>query len=162
MTENGYNEEEMKMVKETRKIWGVEDVNITATCIRVPVMRAHAESINLEFARPITEEAALAALEAAPGVSIINDRASNRFPTPLDASNQDDVFVGRVRTDISRGGDGKGLDLFVCGDQIKKGQELVRWDGTKSPILAEKGGTIRFEDVIEGETVRVEKRGGTV
>jgi len=124
MTANGYNEEEMKLVKETAKIWGTDGVAITATCIRVPVMRAHAEAINLEFERPITEEEALRALEAAPGVSIINDRAANRFPTPLDASNKDDVYVGRVRTDISRGGDGKGLDLFVCGDQIKKGAAL--------------------------------------
>ena len=123
MTENGYNEEEMKMVKETRKIWNYNDVNVTATCIRVPVMRAHAESINLEFDRDVTEEEALAALEKFPGVSIINDRANNRFPTPLDASNNDDVYVGRVRRDISRN-DKRGLDLFVCGDQIKKGAAL--------------------------------------
>lgn len=185
MTANGYNEEELKLVKETHKIWGEPDVRITATCIRVPVMRAHAESINLEFERDISgeraerrgkecmggvlwgacrgprgrrrrrvgtqwawpcrpggkgwlswerlalggpsihahavqtqraqrftntpplllclppparaaaEEEALAALAGAPGVSIINDRANNRFPTPLDASNQDDVYVGR-------------------------------------------------------------------
>jgi aspartate-semialdehyde dehydrogenase len=124
MTGNGYNEEEMKLVKETAKIWGTDAVAITATCIRVPVMRAHAESINLEFERPLTEEAALAALAAFPGVSIINDRGANRFPTPLDASNKDDVYVGRVRADISRRGDGRGLDLFVCGDQIKKGAAL--------------------------------------
>lgn len=123
MTANGYNEEEMKLVKETRKIWGEDDVAITGTCIRVPVMRAHAESINLEFENDISEEEALAALAAFPGVSIINDRANNRFPTPLDASNQDDVYVGRVRRDISRG-DAKGLDIFVCGDQIKKGAAL--------------------------------------
>jgi len=123
MTENGYNEEEMKMVKETRKIWNNKDVSITATCIRVPVMRAHAESINLEFHNDITEEEALAALTSAPGVSIINDRGTNRFPTPLDASNNDDVYVGRVRRDISRN-DSRGLDLFVCGDQIKKGAAL--------------------------------------
>jgi aspartate-semialdehyde dehydrogenase len=123
MTENGYNEEEMKMVKETRKIWKCPDVSVTATCIRVPVMRAHAESINLEFEKDVTEEEALAALAAFPGVSIINDRAANRFPTPLDASNNDDVYVGRVRRDISRA-DKRGLDLFVCGDQIKKGAAL--------------------------------------
>lgn len=123
MTENGYNEEEMKLVKETRKIWGETDIAITGTCIRVPVMRAHAESINLEFENDISEEEALKALEAFPGVSIINDRANNRFPTPLDASTKDDVYVGRVRRDISRG-DAKGLDLFVCGDQIKKGAAL--------------------------------------
>lgn len=97
MTDNGYNEEEMKMVKETRKIWGNKDVNITATCIRVPVMRAHAESINLEFEKELSEDDAVAILEKAEGVSLINDRGNNRFPTPLDASNRDDVFVGRIR-----------------------------------------------------------------
>lgn len=123
MMENGYNEEEMKMVKETRKIWGDNDVAITATCIRVPVMRAHAESINLEFDRDISEKEALEALANAPGISIIDDRENNRFPTPLDASNQDDVYVGRIRRDISRD-DNRGLDIFVCGDQIKKGAAL--------------------------------------
>mmetsp|Transcript_10225 Transcript_10225/g.21903 ORF Transcript_10225/g.21903 Transcript_10225/m.21903 type:complete len:380 (+) Transcript_10225:174-1313(+) len=121
--ELGYNEEEMKMVKETHKIWKNKDVKITATCIRVPVMRAHAESINLEFEKDITPEQALEALSKFPGVSIINDRANNRFPTPLDATTKDNVFVGRIRRDISRD-DNKGLDLFVCGDQIKKGAAL--------------------------------------
>jgi len=121
--ELGYNEEEMKMVKETHKIWKNKDVRITATCIRVPVMRAHAESINLEFEKDITEQQALDALAAFPGVSIINDRKSNRFPMPLDATTKDDVYVGRIRRDISRS-DNKGLDLFVCGDQIKKGAAL--------------------------------------
>nr|QKY14838.1 aspartate semialdehyde dehydrogenase (DHAS) [Polytomella parva] len=119
----GYNEEEMKLVKETAKIWSTKDVRITATCIRVPVMRAHAESINLEFENEITEDQALKALKSFPGVSIINDRKKNRFPTPLDATTKDDVFVGRVRRDISRS-DRRGLDLFVCGDQIKKGAAL--------------------------------------
>jgi len=123
MTDNGYNEEELKMVKETRKIWKDNDVKVTATCIRVPVMRAHAESINLEFVGEMTEDTAVELLSKAPGVSIINDRANNRFPTPLDASTKDDVYVGRVRRDISRD-DAKGLDIFVCGDQIKKGAAL--------------------------------------
>ena len=86
-------------------------------------MRAHAESINLTFAKNITEEEALKALSSAKGVSIINDRAANRFPMPLDATNQDDVYVGRVRADISQPA-GRGLDLFVCGDQIRKGAAL--------------------------------------
>ncbi|KAG2437349.1 hypothetical protein HXX76_006004 [Chlamydomonas incerta] len=119
----GYNEEEMKLVKETRKIWNNPKIRITATCVRVPVMRAHAESINLEFEKDISEAQALEALAAFPGVSIINDRQNNRFPTPLDATTKDNVFVGRVRRDISRD-DNKGLDLFVCGDQIKKGAAL--------------------------------------
>jgi aspartate-semialdehyde dehydrogenase len=122
MQPNGYNQEEMKMVKETHKIWGDATAKIMATCVRVPVMRAHAESINLDFAQPITEDQARDALAAAPGVSLIDDRAANRFPTPLDASGQDDVFVGRIRRDIS--GDEKSLSLFVCGDQIRKGAAL--------------------------------------
>lgn len=123
ITDTLYNEEEMKMVKETRKIWNKNDVNITATCIRVPIMRAHAESINLEFEKDITAEQALEVLASAPGVSVINKPEENQFPTPLIASNEDDVYVGRVRRDISRD-DNKGLDIFVCGDQIKKGAAL--------------------------------------
>jgi len=101
----------------------VTDIQVSATCIRVPVMRAHAESINLTFKGTLSEADALKALTGAPGVSIINDRAANRFPTPLDATNKDDVYVGRVRADISQPA-GKGLDLFVCGDQIRKGAAL--------------------------------------
>lgn len=119
----GYNEEELKMVKETRKIWKNPAVKITATCIRVPVMRAHAESINLEFEKDISEAEAKEALSKFPGVTVIDDRANNRFPTPLDATTKDNVFVGRIRRDISRD-DNRGLDLFVCGDQIKKGAAL--------------------------------------
>jgi len=89
----------MKLVKETQKIWGVsgDELAVTATCIRVPVMRAHAESINLEFEKELSEEEAVKVLEKAAGVKLINDRSNNRFPTPLDASNNDDVFVGRIR-----------------------------------------------------------------
>ncbi|RAL47830.1 hypothetical protein DM860_011415 [Cuscuta australis] len=120
---NGYNEEEMKLVKETRKIWNTMDVKVTATCIRVPVMRAHAESINLEFEKPLDEETAKDILRSAPGVVVIDDRAANRFPTPLEVSNKDDVAVGRIRRDISQDGN-YGLDIFVCGDQIRKGAAL--------------------------------------
>jgi len=120
---NGYNEEELKMVKETRKIWGAPGVRVTATCIRVPVMRAHAESINLELESPVSEQEAREILSKAPGVYLIDDRESNSFPTPLDVSNKDDVAVGRIRQDISQDGE-QGLDLFVCGDQIRKGAAL--------------------------------------
>ena len=123
MTENGYNEEEMKMLKETRKIWNYKDVNVTATCIRVPVMRAHAESINLTLKNPLDEKKARELLSKAKGVTLIDDRANNRFPTPLDATGNDDVYVGRIRQDISQPNN-KGIDLFVCGDQIKKGAAL--------------------------------------
>ena len=84
------------MVNETKKIWG-ETIPICATCVRVPVMRAHAESINLTFEKPLSEKDAEELLKNAPGVSIINDRTNNRFPTPLDASHKDDVYVGRIR-----------------------------------------------------------------
>ena len=123
---NGYNEEEMKMVNETHKIWSQDGDNktaITATCIRVPIMRAHAESINLTLEKPLTEEQASKLLAGAPGVSLIDDRENNRFPMPLDASHTDDVFVGRIRHDLSQP-QGLGLDLFVCGDQVRKGAAL--------------------------------------
>lgn len=123
---NGYNEEELKMVHETHKIWGQAEADktaISATCIRVPVMRAHAESINLALDKPLSEEAARQLLADAPGVSLIDDREANRFPTPLDASHVDDVFVGRIRQDISQPEE-QGIDLFVCGDQVRKGAAL--------------------------------------
>ena len=120
MMDNGYNEEEMKMVKETKKIWNTDDISICATCIRVPVMRAHAESINLTLKNELSEEEARKIISEFPGVSLIDDRANNRFPMPSDASDQDDCFVGRIRRDISQKGN-KGLELFVCGDQIRKG-----------------------------------------
>ena len=126
MQPNGYNQEELKMVHETYKIWDQPEgrqTAITATCIRVPVMRAHAESINLTFEKPITEQQARELIEQAPGVSLIDDRAGNRFPTPLDASHRDDVYVGRIRRDLSQP-EGYGLDLFVCGDQVRKGAAL--------------------------------------
>ncbi|CAI0457419.1 unnamed protein product [Linum tenue] len=101
---NGYNEEEMKLVKETRKIWSDLDVKVTATCIRVPVMRAHAESVNLQFEKPLDEDTAREILKNAAGVVVIDDRASNHFPTPLEVSNKDDVAVGRIRQDLSQEG----------------------------------------------------------
>ncbi|OWM76921.1 hypothetical protein CDL15_Pgr021203 [Punica granatum] len=110
---NGYNEEEMKLVKETRKIWNDKDVKVTATCIRVPVMRAHAESVNLQFEKPLDEEKAKEILKKAPGVVVIDDRAANRFPTPLEVSNKDDVAVGRIRRDVSQDGHtGYGLKIL--------------------------------------------------
>jgi aspartate-semialdehyde dehydrogenase len=118
--ENGYNEEENKMVNETRKIFDEPRIMVTATCIRVPIPRAHSESINLEFERPITPDEVRKILSRAPGVRIVDDREENHFPMPLEASGQDDVLVGRIRQDISRE-DGRGIDLFVSGDQVRKG-----------------------------------------
>ena len=126
---DGYNTEETKMVNETHKIWGQvghDRVGITATCVRVPIMRAHAESINLTFDKPLSPDAARDILRDAPGVSVIDDPAANRFPTPLDAAGRDDVYVGRLRQDHSLNGQATGgaLNLFVCGDQLRKGAAL--------------------------------------
>jgi len=120
IAENGYNEEENKMVNETRKIFGDSKIMVSATCVRVPVPRAHSEAINLEFERPITPGQVREILSKAPGVTIVDDREKNHFPMPLEASHQDDVLVGRIRQDISRE-DGRGIEMFVSGDQIRKG-----------------------------------------
>jgi aspartate-semialdehyde dehydrogenase len=120
IADNGYNEEENKMVNETRKIFADPRIMITATCVRVPIPRAHSESINLEFERPITPAQVRDILSKAPGVRLVDNIDSNHFPMPLEASGQDLVLVGRIRQDISRD-DGRGIDLFVSGDQIRKG-----------------------------------------
>ena len=117
---NGYNEEENKMVGETRKIFADPKIMIAATCVRVPIPRAHSESLNLEFERPITPDQVRAILAKAPGVRIVDNVEANHFPMPLEATGQDDVLVGRIRQDISRD-DGRGIELFVSGDQIRKG-----------------------------------------
>jgi len=121
--ETGYNEEETKMIRETRKIFHDDGIQVSATCVRVPVLRAHCEAINLSFAEPLSEEQARKLLSEAPGVSLLDDRQHNLHPEPLLASGQDDVFVGRIRRDVSQP-EGFGLDLFVAGDQIRKGAAL--------------------------------------
>jgi aspartate-semialdehyde dehydrogenase len=117
---NGYNDEENKVMQETRKIFGDPKINITITCVRVPIPRAHSESINIEFERPMTPQQVRQILSKAPGVKIVDNVEKNHFPMPLEASGQDDVLVGRIRQDISRD-DGRGIDLFVSGDQVRKG-----------------------------------------
>lgn len=121
LNEQGYCEEEMKMVNETRKIFGVPDLRVTATCVRVPVLRAHSEALNLEFSQPFSVEQARQILSQAPGVKLVEDWEANYFPMPIDASGQDEVLVGRIRQDISHP---CGLDLWLCGDQIRKGAAL--------------------------------------
>jgi aspartate-semialdehyde dehydrogenase len=121
--DNGYNEEEMKMVKETRKIFNCPDIAITCTCVRVPVMRAHCESINLEFTDPITPAEVRELLGTAPGVEVMDDRQNNRFPMPIDASGKDDCMVGRIRQDESIP-DNRGINIWVAGDQLRKGAAL--------------------------------------
>lgn len=120
---NGYNEEETKLVKETRKIFNCPSIAVTATCVRIPVMRAHCESINLEFANAITPDEVRKILSAAPGVTVLDDREHNRFPMPIDASGKDDIFVGRIRQDESLPGN-RGINLWVSGDQLRKGAAL--------------------------------------
>lgn len=117
----GYCEEEMKMVNETRKIFGAPDLRVSATCIRVPVLRAHSEALNIEFAEPFPVSEARAILATAPGVKLVEDWTANYFPMPIDASGQDPVLVGRIRTDLSHA---NGLELWLCGDQIRKGAAL--------------------------------------
>jgi aspartate-semialdehyde dehydrogenase len=120
---NGYNEEEMKMVHETRKIFDCPDIAITCTCVRVPVMRTHCESINLEFRDPITPEQVVELLSMAPGVAVMEDRENNRFPQPIDATGKDDCLVGRIRQDESIPDD-RGINIWVAGDQLRKGAAL--------------------------------------
>lgn len=120
--DNGYNQEEMKMTNETRKIFGVPEMMVMATCVRVPVMRAHCEAINLEFENPMSEKEVADILSKAPGVKIIDDRKANRSPQPVDATGNGDIFVGRIREDISC--PGTGIAMFVSGDQILKGAAL--------------------------------------
>jgi aspartate-semialdehyde dehydrogenase len=117
----GYCEEEMKMVNETRKIFNAPDFCLTATCVRVPVLRAHSEAINLEFKEPFTPSQAKLILSQAPGVKIVEDWQANYFPMPVDATGKDEVLVGRIRQDISHP---CGLELWLCGDQIRKGAAL--------------------------------------
>ena len=120
---NGYNLEETKMVKETHKIFDCPDIAITCTCIRIPVFRAHCESINLEFTDPITPDEVRDLLSTAPGVSVLDDRENNRFPMPIDATDQDDIFVGRIRQDESIP-ENRGINIWVAGDQLRKGAAL--------------------------------------
>jgi len=120
---NGYNAEEMKMVNETHKIFDDYDMAITCTCIRVPVLRAHCISINLEFENSMEAAHAIDLLHMAAGVTIIDDWESNHFPTPLDASGQNDIFVGRIRQDASLA-DNHGLNMWIVGDQLRKGAAL--------------------------------------
>ena len=121
LTDSGYCEEEMKMVNETRKIFGTQDLRITATCVRVPVLRAHSEAINLEFEAPMSVGEAKKILSQAPGVKVVEDWQANYFPMPVDATGKDEVLVGRIRQDISHP---CGLEIWLCGDQIRKGAAL--------------------------------------
>ena len=121
--ETGYNDEETKVIKETRKIFEDENIAVGVTCVRVPVLRAHCEAITFECEKPITEDQVRAWLAVAPGVKIVDDRARNHFPMPIDASGQDDVLVGRIRKDLSDPS-GHSISIFVAADQLLKGAAL--------------------------------------
>lgn len=121
LNENGYCEEELKMLNETRKIFGVPDLRLSATCVRVPVLRAHSEAVNLEFSQPFSVAQARELIAQAPGVKLLEDWQRNYFPMPIEASGQDDVLVGRIRQDLSHP---CGLELWLSGDQIRKGAAL--------------------------------------
>lgn len=121
----GYTSEEMKLQNEGRKIMHLPELRVNCTCVRVPVLRSHSESITLEFERPVSLEAAREALAAAPGVKLVDDlgaeTARDRYPMPLYTSDQDLIWVGRIRRDISNPEEGRGITFWCCGDQIRKG-----------------------------------------
>ena len=121
--DTGYNDEETKVIKETRKIFEDEKIAVGVTCVRVPVLRAHCEAITFECERPITEGEVRELLARAPGVKIVDDRVKNYFPMPIDASGQDDVLVGRIRRDLSDPS-GHSISMFVAADQLLKGAAL--------------------------------------
>jgi len=129
---DGYNEEERKMILESRKILNDPTLKITATCIRVPIFRAHAESINVEFEDPRPNLTSVReCLYHAPGVELVDDVEHNRFPMPLEATGRDDVLVGRIREDQSRE---NAIEMFVCGDQLLKGAALNGFQIAKALI----------------------------
>ena len=114
----GYTSEEMKMQNEGRKIMHLPELKVSCTCVRVPVVRSHSISVSLRFDRPVTVEQAREVLKDAPGVKLVDDLKNKQYPMPLDTSNQDIVFVGRIRPDLT---DDNGLCLWCCGDQVRKG-----------------------------------------
>ncbi len=116
--DNLYTKEEMKMLNEGRKILHCDTLGVTCTCVRVPVFRSHSESIYVEFSEEVSVAEAKALLSNAKGVKLVDDPASNQYPMPLDTSNQDLVFVGRLRKDLT---ETNALNLWCCGDQIRKG-----------------------------------------
>jgi aspartate-semialdehyde dehydrogenase len=121
--ETGYNDEETKVIKETRKIFEDDKIAVGVTCVRVPVLRAHCEAITFECEKPITEDQVRAIMAQAPGVKVVDDRSKNYFPMPIDASGQDDVLVGRIRKDLSDPS-GHSISMFVAADQLLKGAAL--------------------------------------
>ena len=119
--ENGYTKEEMKMYNETKKIMHAPNLDVSATCVRVPVMRAHSEAVWVETERPLDLSEVRSAFEAAEGLVVVDAPAEKKYPMPLDVAGQDPVFVGRLRKDLTNE---NGLSFWIVGDQIKKGAAL--------------------------------------
>ncbi|MBS0364384.1 MAG: aspartate-semialdehyde dehydrogenase [Proteobacteria bacterium] len=119
----GYNDEETKVINETRKIFADPDIRVSATCVRVPVLRAHSMAITIECERPISAAEVRELLRRAPGVQLVDDVERNYFPMPQDASGHDPILVGRIRSDISDPS-GHSVSLYVAGDQLLKGAAL--------------------------------------
>ena len=116
--DNGYTNEEVKMINETRKIFGDPGIRVTATCVRVPVFSAHSEAVNIQTTRPVSVEEVRRLLLAAPGVTLVDDPSANEYPMPLVAEGTDDVYVGRIRADDSAE---NSLNLWVVSDNLRKG-----------------------------------------
>jgi aspartate-semialdehyde dehydrogenase len=117
----GNNEEEDKIINETRKILGDNNIDISATCVRVPVFRSHCESVNITFENAIEKDTIIKTLSNFPGVKILNDDINNKFPEPIISENKDDIYVGRIRINKN---DDKNINLFLSGDQVRKGAAL--------------------------------------
>ena len=114
----GYTSEEMKLQNEGRKIMHLPELKVSCTCVRVPVVRSHSISVSLHFDKPVTVQQAREAIANAPGCKLVDDLAAKQYPMPLDTTDQDIVFVGRIRPDLT---DDNGLCLWCCGDQVRKG-----------------------------------------
>ena len=119
--DNGYTNEEMKMVHESRKIMGLPDFQASVTCVRVPVYRAHSIAVSAEFEKPVSVERAREAINAAPGIDLNDDVTSNDYPLPLESAGQDNCQIGRIRRDCAME---NGLSFWVVGDQLLKGAAL--------------------------------------
>lgn len=120
-TDNGYTKEELKMLNESRKILSLSELRVTCTCVRVPVYRSHSISASAMFEKPIDVASAQKAYEGKPGVALMDDPATGQFPTPLDSTNGDTCYVGRIRQDLALD---NALALWVVGDQVRKGAAL--------------------------------------
>ncbi|NJM36472.1 MAG: aspartate-semialdehyde dehydrogenase [Akkermansiaceae bacterium] len=120
-TENGYTKEELKMLNEGRKILDLPELRVSCTCVRVPVYRSHSVSITAQFERPVNADAARAAYAGKSGIEVVDDPTNKIFPVPLDTTGKDDCLVGRIRKNLVFG---NALDLWVVGDQVRKGAAL--------------------------------------